>query len=77
MNALVLLFKNKSFWVALLAVIQTLVLKYLNVPSDVWMSIDGLLIVVVGIFTADDIGSKIVTGVRSALSEEFKKLDKK
>ena len=77
MNALSLLLKNKSFWVAFLALAQTLVLRYLNVPDDVWLSIDGLLVVIIGIFTADDIGSKVVSGFHMALSEEFKKLAKK
>lgn len=49
------LLKNKQFWLAVVALIQTVLLNYLGVPNELWMSIDAILLVVIGIFTADDV----------------------
>lgn len=50
-----MLLKSKQFWVAVLALIQTLVLNYLNVPAEIWASIDAILVVVIGTFTVEQV----------------------
>lgn len=50
-----MLLKSRQFWVAVLALIQTLVLNYLNVPAEIWASIDAILVVVIGTFTVEQV----------------------
>ena len=69
---MIALLKNKSFWMAVLAVVQTLVLHYLNIDPEIWASIDALLIVVIGIFATEDIANKVVAGIRELRKEEKK-----
>lgn len=49
------LIRSKQFWVAVLALIQTLVLNYLHVPAEIWASIDAILVVVIGTFTVEQV----------------------
>lgn len=49
------LLKNKKFWTAVLALVQTLVLNYLGVPAEIWASIDAILVIVIAQFTIDDV----------------------
>ena len=69
---MLVLLKNKSFWMAVLAVVQTLVLHYLNIDAEIWASIDALLLVVISIFATEDIASKVVSGIRELRKEEKK-----
>ncbi len=52
------LFRSRKVMVALLGVIQTLVLHYLNVPAEVWAAIDGLLLSVIAGITVEDAAAK-------------------
>lgn len=49
------LLKSKQFWVAVLALLQTVVLNYLKVPAEIWASIDAILVVVIGTFTVEQV----------------------
>ena len=68
------LIRNKSFWTAVLAVVQTLVLHYLNIDVEVWATIDALLLVVISIFATEDIATRVVSGMK-AMFVEFRKQD--
>lgn len=50
-----MLLKSKQFWVAILALIQTLVLNYLHVPAEIWASIDAILVIVIATFTVEQV----------------------
>lgn len=49
------LLRNRQFWVAVLALLQTVVLNYLNVPAEIWASIDAILVVVIGAYTVEQV----------------------
>lgn len=49
------LLKNKQFWTAVLALVQTLVLNYLGVPTEIWVSINAILVIVIAQFTVEDV----------------------
>lgn len=49
------LLRNRQFWVAVLALLQTVVLNYLNVPAEIWASIDAILVVVIGVYTVEQV----------------------
>lgn len=49
------LLTNRQFWVAVLALLQTVVLNYLNVPAEIWASIDAILVVVIGAYTVEQV----------------------
>lgn len=61
------LLRNRSFWMAVLALAQTLVLKYAGVDSDVWMSINAILLVVIANFTIEDAAEKVLLGLRETV----------
>jgi uncharacterized Tic20 family protein len=48
------LFRSRKFLVALLGVITTLVSHYLNIPAEVWASIDALLLTVIAGIAYED-----------------------
>lgn len=48
------LFRSRKFLVALLSVITTLVSHYLNIPAEVWASIDALLLTVIAGIAYED-----------------------
>ena len=49
------LLRNRQFWVAVLALLQTVVLNYLNVPAEIWASIDAILVVVISAYTVEQV----------------------
>lgn len=49
------LLRNRQFWVAVLALLQTVVLNYLGVPAEIWASIDAILVVVIGVYTVEQV----------------------
>lgn len=67
---------NKIVLTALVGVIQSLVLRYLNVPDEVWVSINALLLAIIGVFASEDISNKIVSGMRTMFTE-FREQDAK
>lgn len=73
MNALQILLHSKAFWTAVLSAVGLVALKYLNFPEDIWNAILGILIVVIGVFTADDASKAYaratVAGMRDAILE--------
>lgn len=51
------IWKNKQVWLAVLAVVQSLVLHYLAVPSEIWQSIDALIVVLIGALTVEQVAT--------------------
>ena len=49
------LLKSRQFWTAVLALVQTIVLNYLHVPAEIWQSIDAILIIVIAMFTVENV----------------------
>ncbi len=53
-----LLFSSK-FWLAMLALAQTILFQFVpNFPQQVWMSIDGVLVIVIACIAAEDVAAK-------------------
>jgi len=57
---------NKELLLGLLALIQTLALNYFGVPQDIWSAINVILITLIGAFTVDRVGMRIVSEIRAA-----------
>lgn len=49
---------SRKFWLAVFGVVQALVLHFLNVPDEVWQSIVGLMMVLIGSIAVEDAGTK-------------------
>ena len=55
MNGLI---HSRKFWLAVFAVIQTVVLHYVDVPRDIWVSIDALVVVLISGIAIEDAAEK-------------------
>lgn len=58
------LLRSRKFWLAVFAVVQALVLHYLQVPSDVWQAIVALVMVLIGGIALEDAALKNGVGKR-------------
>jgi hypothetical protein len=52
------LLRSRKFWLAVVGVLQTVILHYVNVPQDIWLAIDGLIAVVIAGIALEDAGAK-------------------
>ena len=52
------LLQSRKFWLAVFAVIQTVVLHYVDVPQDIWVSINALIIVLISGIAIEDAAEK-------------------
>jgi membrane associated rhomboid family serine protease len=52
------LFKSRKVVLALVGIAQTLVAHYLEIPVEVWASIDGLIVAVIGGIAVEDAAEK-------------------
>lgn len=52
------LLKSRKFWLAVFALVQTVVLHYVDVPKDIWMSIDGVVVVLIASIAWEDAAEK-------------------
>jgi len=55
MNGLI---HSRKFWLAVFAVVQTVVLHYVDVPQDIWVSINALVIVLISGIAIEDAAEK-------------------
>jgi hypothetical protein len=53
-----IIFKSRKFWLAVFAVVQTVVSHYLQIPQDIWVSINALIVVVILGITVEDAAEK-------------------
>ena len=59
MDGLKSLLYSRKFWLAVVALVQTLALNYFNVPQDIWMAADGILVVLIVAIAGEDIALKL------------------
>jgi hypothetical protein len=60
---------NKELLLAIIALVQTLALNYFGVPQDIWTAINLILLTLIGAFTVDRVGMRIVAEMRAARKE--------
>lgn len=57
-NPIAMLFRSRKFLLAMFGVIQAIVLHYLDVPRDVWLSIEALVAVLIFSIAHEDAAEK-------------------
>ena len=62
--------KSKAFWSALLAFAGVIVMRYTQVPAEIWESFVGLAIVVVGLFAADEAAKTVGVTLARTMKEK-------
>ena len=63
------IWKNKLVLTALLGLISSIVLEYLAIPQSIWLSIDGFLVVLIGVWAVEDASIRISEGIREFTAE--------
>lgn len=57
------LLKSRKFWLAVFALVQTLVFQFLpQFPKEIWQAIDGIVAVLIASIAIEDAGSKFQGG---------------
>ena len=70
------LIRSEQFWLAVVDLVQIVLLSYLGVPAEIWGAINGILLVIIGALTVDDVVEKASLMLKDTLLE-MRKLDKK
>jgi hypothetical protein len=70
------LLRSKAFWTTVVSAMAVLVMRYTEIPEEVWQSIAGVLAVVIGIFTVDDLEQGIVRSLNNVV-REIREMNKK
>ena len=52
------LLHSSKFWLAVLGVVNTIASYYLNIPDEIWASVDALLVTVIVTIAAEDVAEK-------------------
>jgi hypothetical protein len=52
------IWKSRKFWLAVFAVVQSVVLYYFNVPKEIWTNITTLVMVLIVGIAVEDAGAK-------------------
>lgn len=73
MNKFVEVLLNKEVLTAIFGVITVLVMRYLNVPEEIWQSVVVLAGILIAKFGIDDLGETIGRSMARALSDFAKK----
>lgn len=59
MNGLKSLLYSRKFWLAVLALVQTVLFNLLpNFPAEVWQAIDAVLVALIGAIAVEDAAAK-------------------
>lgn len=53
---------SRKFWLAVFAVVQAVVLFYLDIPEEIWQTIAALVAVLIGAIAVEDAGEKAGNG---------------
>ena len=53
---------SRKFWLAVFGVITAIVAQYANVPDEIWISIEALVITVIASIAVEDHGQKSSAG---------------
>ena len=67
--------RNKSLWLAILALLQTLALNYWGIDKEVWLAIDGILVVLIGSLAVEEGARSIRIALNDAVIQ-LRKLNK-
>jgi hypothetical protein len=51
-------FKSRKFWLAVLGVAQTIAAHYFEIPEEIWISVNGLLVTLITGIAIEDAGAK-------------------
>lgn len=63
MTVLKSLAQSRKFWLAIIGVAQTVIFNLIpDFPQEVWVSINGLLVVLIGSIAAEDYAAKRAGG---------------
>lgn len=54
-NNVIKFWKSKQLWLAVVALVQTIVLNYTGVSTEIWVAIDGIIAVLITMLTVDDV----------------------
>lgn len=58
-NPLKALLYSRKFWLAVVALVQTILFQYVpEFPKEVWLAIDGVLVVVIATIAVEDAARK-------------------
>ena len=49
---------SRKFWLAVFGVVTAIVAQYANVPDEIWISIEALVVVMIGSIAIEDHGAK-------------------
>lgn len=69
LNAWKSLLGGRKFWLAVVALLQTIVMAFTDVPLELWLSVDALLVAVIVTIAWEDAAMKS-TGNMYALADE-------
>lgn len=58
------LLASRKFWLAVFGVVTAIVSYYLDIPPEVWVPIETLVITVIGAITVEDAALKLGSGKR-------------
>jgi hypothetical protein len=59
------LFRSRKFWLAVLAVVQTVVFSLLpEFPDELWQGINTVLMVVIGMYAVEDVAATVSSAVK-------------
>ena len=53
------LLHSSKFWLAVFALVQAVVLHYLDVPDEIWQAVAGVIVVVIAGIAAEDVAAKL------------------
>ena len=68
-SAISKLLHSEAFWSAHIGLLSTVVMRYLNVPDDIWQAFLALIAVIVASFAIDELGLSIGRGLARGLEE--------
>lgn len=63
------IWKKASFWLAVVGVLQSFLFYYVDVPKELWISVDALIGVVIASLTVNDAVTRISDSLRDVTSE--------
>ena len=58
MDGLKSLLKSRKFWLAVFGVVQSLLFHFVEIPEEIWLSIDGLVMVLITSIAVEDAAAK-------------------
>ena len=63
------IFTSRAVWSAIIGLVGVLVLRYNQVPDEIWQSVLALVTVVIAKFTIDDLGLTIGRTIALTMEE--------